>query len=233
MNTLAKISYCFVLLIASSEQFVAKNDADLIVIGSYIRTELHFIKLYKATFLCEQVSYIQKKPKYTKFNDSNEISDFLLDPINRFSMKLEIDVATNIKDYNNERKAMQAALIRAGYEVDANWKLQSKQYLQKDLSLYVSTVIGTTKGASGSIFVNRKEGDKLILGIEKGTKAFLYYVPHVKNKRVSSRVLYFDYPDVIRGIISTYISRKNCSSALKDELPDALLSKYLIYFLKQ
>lgn len=204
-------------------------------IGSYVRKYLFFVKCYRVTFYTVKPGrivemYLNQSEESKKQPLIDSLADFLLNPKNHLPLKLTIELLRGSGDYNLQKKAMCNMLKHAKFPVDEKWNLIAKKGYQEDISLYVKTTMGLNKEEYQALCKKREKGDRYSLIINASDEAWVKYIPCKENKTVSSEKTYFSSSELLRGIFSTYISRKACGCDLKDTLPETLMSKILLTY---
>ena len=121
-------------------------------------------------------------------------------------------------------------LRKAKFPVDNDWNLLKNKEHQADVLLYVKTIMGLTAKEFRAISKTRAKGDRYSLTIDSNNKAWLKFSPDPRKKTATYQKVYFSSSDLLRGIFSTYISKRACNDDLKDKLPEALLAKILLAY---
>ena len=203
-------------------------------IGSYVRRHLFFVKCYRVTlYTFEPDTIVEMYLNQSEGSDKKEplidsLADFLINPKNRIPLKLTIESLRDCGNYSLQKKAMRNMLERAKFPVDENWNLLEKKEHQEDISLYVKTTMGLSKEEYEALCKKREKGGRYTLTINPNDETWLKYTSYQENRTVSCEKVCFSSSEVLRGIFSTYISRKACRGDLKDKLPEALMRKILL-----
>jgi hypothetical protein len=201
-------------------------------IGSYERKHL-FFKCYRATFYTfEPGTILEMFLNHRNGLDNKEpfidsLADFLLDPKNQIPLKLTIESLLDSGNYTLQKKAMRNMLEQAKFPVDERWNLLEKKEHQEEVTLYVKTIMGLSKEEHEALFKKRGKGDRYSLTINSNDETCLQFTPSQADKTGSCEKVYFPSSDLLRGIFSTYISRKACGCDSEDKLPETLLRKIL------
>ncbi|MFH0813635.1 MAG: hypothetical protein V2A69_12485 [Pseudomonadota bacterium] len=201
-------------------------------IGSYVRKYL--FKFYRVTlYTLEPDTIVEMYLNQSEEPDKKEplidsLADFLLDPKNHIPLKLTIESLRDCGNYSLQKKAMRNMLERAKFPVDENWNLLEKKEHQKDITLYVKTMMGLSKEEYEALCKKRGKGDRYTLTINSNDETWVKYTPYGENRTVSCEKVCFSSSKLLRGIFSTYISRKACRRDLEDKLPEALMGKILL-----
>ena len=210
-----------------------EGNASFYETGSHVRKHF-FLRYYRVTFFTFQPETIIDRYVKQRGGDAQEepfidaLADFLLDPKNLISLKLSVESLRSKVSYGLQKDAVRGMLERAGFSVDENWRLKEKKEHQEDVTLYVKTIMGLSKKEYETIHKKRGKGDSYTLTITSNDEAWVDYIPCQARSKGNCERVYFASSEFLRGIIGTYISRKACKPALKDELPQALLEKILL-----
>jgi hypothetical protein len=211
-----------------SQDIIAAEDMPLTEAGSYYRKNF-FVKLYHVKFETIESSklvdkFLAKKdhtidPKYIH----DALGEFILDPRNRFPVRLTFTILQNKKNYSKESKFTLQTLARAGLEVDESWQLKNNESHQADVTLFVKSVLGPKKSKLGDFYAQRRKGDVLLYIVDSNDHAFIEYRPGPQNKNARPGKVQFSSSQLLRGVIETYLCVRRCSDELKGQLPQAML----------
>ena len=205
-------------------------------IGSYVRKYNFFVKCYRVTFYTlAPDTIVEMYLKQSEGPDKNEtiidsLTDFLLNPKNHIPLKLTIESLRDYGNYNLFKKAVRDKLEQAKFPVDENWNLFEKMENQKDVNLYVNTIMGCTKDQNEAPCEKKGKGDLYDLTINANEETRVNYIPCQKDTAALCQKVCFSSSELLRGIFATYLSRKACSGDLKDKLPQALMKKILLTY---
>lgn len=213
--------------------FGKEGNEPLYEAGSHVRKHF-FFKYYRVTFSSFQPEIILAR--YSNRSGGNAqgesfidaLADFLLDPNNHIPLELSVESLRGKVRYGLQKDAVRKMLERAGFPVDENWTLRERKEHQKDLTLYVKTIMGLNKKEYAALRKKRGKGDSYTLTITSNDEAWVEYTPCRERSHAGCQRVSFASSELLRGIIATYISRKVCKPNLKDELPQSLLGRILL-----
>lgn len=167
--------------------------------------------------------FSKKNPDFKNKELVEMIADYLLAEENQIPLVLKIENRTIFKNYGVEIDAMRKTLLRAGIPLLEGFQLEERKYLQGDIYRYVGNIVGLEPGREGDFFRYREAGDYYTLNLFPAEGQYwIEYIPHRGNRQGVAKKVVLTYPDIIRGVIRTYISRICCSEELAGVLPQAM-----------
>lgn len=199
----------------------------LVSIGSFTRRHLNIL-IYCVHFYSLPPAELKQKllAKYKKNTFTiDELSWFLLNEDNGIPVQLKMIPLTSLKNYFFEKNNMLATLKRAGYKIDNQFTSLDKCMPQKDMDLYFIYLLGKNPFQLGDFYRYRTTDDTYIFSYYNQSSSIVYK-PNPENKKAKSGYIKLSKPYLVKGIISTFISQKNCKASLKDSLPAALLKEF-------
>jgi len=209
-----------------------QNENSLGETGTYVRRIL-FFHLYRITFLTlppsQLVDVYRAEQAAAAAVDAtvDTLADFLLDPDNSIPLQLNIEILRGGVGCSRQENAVRTILQRAGFPVDENWNLVRNKELQKEIDLFITTIMGADPAGHKRVCRDIEKGDQFILTITARDEASVRYQPASGREKARSEAVLLPSSMILRGVFSTYLSTRNCNPALTEDLPPALLGSIL------